>query len=98
MGDTMVYQARKQLSTSADKLQKELKELVEKNIAQLEEEIKTNNVDKIRASINSLQKHLMEIGSAMYSQQLADIGKQQRRKETSLDNREVIDADFTSQN
>jgi len=93
----MVYQARKQLSAASDKLQQNLKDLVEKAAAELEEEIKTDDVDKIRASMDRLQKQIMEMGSSMYSQQSADVEKPKGTQETSSDNREVLDADFTSQ-
>lgn len=98
--DSMVYQARKQLSELSDKLRKDLKDQVQKNTTELEEAIKTDDVTKIKASMDSLQKQLMEMASTLYSTQEADSEKSQEAKETSSDGNkgeedEVIDADFT---
>merc|ERR1712118_393203 len=95
--DSLVYQARKQVSESADELREELKSSVEKAIVELEETSKTDDLAKIKASMDNLQKQLMEIGSAMYSQQTENPEKTSGTKETSLENADVIDADFTSQ-
>jgi len=94
--DAMVYQARKQISESADKLQQKDKERVEKATSTLEEAITNGDAVKIKASMDDLQKQLTEIGSAMYNKQ-TDSEKSQNTKETPPDNSEVIDADFTSQ-
>jgi molecular chaperone DnaK (HSP70) len=98
--DSIVYQARKQLSESADKLRQDLKEQVLKQTEELEEAIKTDDVTKIKASTESLQKKLMEIGAAMYSQQDAGSDDSQKTNESSDDENkgeeeEVIDADFS---
>lgn len=66
----------------------------------MEEAIKTDDVTKIKASMDSLQKQLMEMASTLYSTQEADPEKSQEAKETSSDGNkgeedEVIDADFT---
>merc|ERR1711937_508206 len=54
--DAMVYQARKQISESAEKLRQEDKERVEKATSTLEETIINGDVVKIKASIDNLQK------------------------------------------
>merc|ERR1719386_306643 len=95
--DSMVYQTRKQLSESAEKLQQDIKNPVEKAITDLEEAIKIDDVAKMKTSVETLQKQLMEIGSAVYSQQSSNSTESQGTKKTSSDNSEVIDADFTSQ-
>jgi heat shock protein 1/8 len=94
--DAMVYQARKQISESAEKLRQEDKERIEKATSTLEEAITNGDAAKIKASMDDLQKQLTEIGSAMYNKQ-TDSDKSQSTKETPSDNSEVIDADFTSQ-
>merc|ERR1712224_571720 len=67
--DSMVYQARKQLSEYADKLQEDIKHQVEQKTKALEEAIKTSDVKEIKASMESLQQDLLKMGTAMYDQQ-----------------------------
>jgi len=95
--DSMVYQARKQMSESAEKLSQEAIDQVNKAIMDLEEMAKTEDVTKMKASMEKLQKQLMEIGSAIYSEQSSNSEKSQGTKETPPDNGQVIDADFTTQ-
>jgi len=95
--EAIIYQARKQISESGDKLKQEDKDRVEKAASTLEEAINTGDAAKIKATMDDLQKQLTEIGSAMYEKQTANTEKSQGTKETPSDNAEVIDADFTSQ-
>merc|ERR1712070_530542 len=62
--DSMVYQARKQISDAAEKLREESIDSVKKATMDLEEAIKAGDADKIKASMDDLQKQLTEIGSA----------------------------------
>merc|ERR1711959_731125 len=98
--DSMIYQARKQLSEFSDKLGQDLKDQAEKKASDLEAAIKTWDIEKIKASMKSLQEELMKMGTAMYDQQAADQGKARSSNETQTNNNkseeeEVIDADFT---
>merc|ERR1719386_407913 len=95
--DSMLYQARKQISECREKIRQDLKDSVEKAITDLEERVRTDDVAKMKTSMETLQKQLMEIGSAVYSQQSSNSTESQGTKKTSSDNSEVIDADFTSQ-
>eukprot|EP00747_Dinoflagellata_sp_TGD_P152801 gnl/TRDRNA2_/TRDRNA2_177343_c1_seq1.p1 gnl/TRDRNA2_/TRDRNA2_177343_c1~~gnl/TRDRNA2_/TRDRNA2_177343_c1_seq1.p1 ORF type:complete len:555 (-),score=47.14 gnl/TRDRNA2_/TRDRNA2_177343_c1_seq1:141-1805(-) len=95
--EAIIYQARKQISESGEKLRQEDKDRVEKATSTLEEAINTEDAARIKAAMDDLQKQLTEIGSAMYEKQTANTEKSQTTKETPSDNAEVIDADFTSQ-
>jgi chaperone protein DnaK len=95
--EAIIYQARKQISESGDKLRQEDKNRVEKATSTLEEAINSGDPAKIKASMDDLQKQLTEIGSAMYEKQTANSGGSESTKETPPDNAEVIDADFTPQ-
>jgi chaperone protein DnaK len=98
--DSLIYQARKQLSEFADKLQQGVKDEVEKKVLSVEEAIKTDDISKIKASTESLQQELMTMGAAMYKQQGTEKENTEGTEEKSS-NRDpegeddVIDADFT---
>lgn len=98
--DSLIYQARKQLSEFADKLQQEVKTKIENEVSALEEAVKTKDVSKIKASMETLQQELMKMGASMYNEQEVDQKKAQESKEASDDPNkdgedDVIDADFT---
>merc|ERR1712025_1142101 len=69
LGDSLVYQTLKQLSEFDEKLPKELKDQVEGRVKELEEAMKTDEVSRMKESIDNLQKEVVNIGKAMYSQQ-----------------------------
>merc|ERR1711918_146257 len=95
----MLYQARKQLSEFADKLRQDIKHQVEEKVMDLEEAIKTDDLTKIKASMDLMQQELMKMGTAMYDQQgtTQDVKGETKDTQTSEQNQDddVIDADFT---
>jgi L1 cell adhesion molecule like protein len=99
--DSMVYQARKQLSEFSAKLKQDIKQQVEERTKALEDALKTDDVSKIKAAMEDLQRDLMKMGTAMYDQQAADSGTPQGTTDVSPEREkgedDVIDADFTHQ-
>merc|ERR1711972_1196461 len=72
-GDSLIYQTRKQLSEFGDKLPQELKTQIETYIKELEETIKSSqDVTKMKQSIDRLQQETLKIGKFMNSQPNAD--------------------------
>merc|ERR1711904_35615 len=78
--DSLNYQARKQLSECGDKLPEELKFEVEKKRKELEEDVNTDDISKIQASMDSLQQEVMKMGQAMYSQPGGDTQTSQQNR------------------
>merc|ERR1712151_542856 len=99
--DSVVYQTRKQLSEFGEKLSEDLKCRVEEKIKELEEAMKTDEVTKMKASIDNLQREVVSIGKAVYAYNdatsKADSIKDNNVEEKNGGKADVIDADFTDQ-
>jgi molecular chaperone DnaK len=89
--DTLVYSTRKMLDEHKDKIDKETKEKIEKEITALEETIKTDDTAKIKEQLEKVNKVAMEIGQKMYQQEQPKAGEQAEEKK---DDDKVVDAEF----
>ena len=90
--DTLIYSTRKMLDEHKDKVDKETKEKIEKEINALEETIKTDDTAKIKEQLEKVNKVAMEIGQKMYQQQQAEQPKAGEATEEKKE--EVVDAEF----
>jgi len=92
LADSMVYQARKQLSVLGGKLLQNLRCQIETNVDELEKAIRSEDMARIKTSMDSLQRVFVKIGQVVYNQQgVSDPNIEPRKKVDS----DVIDADFT---
>jgi len=66
--DSIVYQTEKQLKEFDDKLPQEIKDKVNAKLTEVKEAIPSDDADKINEAVESLQKEVMEMGQAVYSQ------------------------------
>merc|ERR1712146_369645 len=96
-GDSLVYQTRKQLAELGEKLPNDLKEKVENKVRELEEALNSDDITRMRTSIDDLQKEVTNIGQALYSQQDKETNEQGAKDVTEKKEKEnkddVIDAD-----
>lgn len=67
-GDSLVYQVQKQLKELGDKVPADTVSKVEAKVTELEDALKGEDTDKIKAATEALQTETMEMGKAMYSQ------------------------------
>merc|ERR1719453_3049141 len=88
--DSMVYQARKQISELGDKIPVDLKDQVEKKIKDLENAIKADQTSEIKVSMENLQQEVMKIGQVMYDKKASP-----QEKTESAEDSSVIDAKFS---
>ena len=86
--DTLVHSTEKMLDEHKDKVDKETKEKIEKEVNALKEAIKTDDTEKIKKQLDSLNKVAMEIGQKMY-QQTAEQPKEEKKEDEK-----VVDAEF----
>merc|ERR1711972_932690 len=95
-GDSLIYQTRKQLSEFGDKIEQNLKDSINDKLEKLESEIQTDDVNKISALIEDLQKEVMQVGQTMYSKEGSD-NQNDKKDQTNAKSgdSEVIDADFS---
>jgi molecular chaperone DnaK len=102
--DSLVFQTKKQIEELKDKLPEDQKNQLEAEIAKVEDALKTNNTDTIKAATDSLTKIWGEISQQMYAQQGAEgqpepdaqeeAGQEQPKDEAKKDEKEVEDASY----
>ncbi|KIZ03901.1 Stromal heat shock-related protein, chloroplastic Flags: Precursor [Monoraphidium neglectum] len=64
----LIYQTEKQLKEFAEKVPAELKAKVEEKVKAVKDAVAEDNTDKIKATSEELQKEVMNLGAAVYSQ------------------------------
>ncbi|MFX0001031.1 MAG: molecular chaperone DnaK [Candidatus Hodarchaeota archaeon] len=70
--DSMIYQTRKLMEDNKDKIQENEKKAIEAAIASLEEDIKTDDVQRIKLGIENLQKSMYSFSQRIYQAQAQD--------------------------
>jgi molecular chaperone DnaK len=87
--DSMIYSTEKSLTDNGDKLDEETKKEVEKAVADAKEVKDGDDFDDISAKKEALSKATMKIGQAIYGQQRAQEGEEEKK------DGDTVDADFT---
>ena len=70
--DSMIYQTRKLMEDNKDKIQDNEKNEIEAAIKSLEEDIKTDDVNRIKMGIENLQKSMYGFSQRIYASQAQD--------------------------
>jgi molecular chaperone DnaK len=105
--DSLVFQTKKQIEELKDKLPEDQKSQLEAEITKVEDALKTNNTETIKAATDSLNKIWGEISQQMYAQQGAegqpepdaqgaqqDAGQQEEANDAKSDEEDVQDASY----
>jgi molecular chaperone DnaK len=97
--DNLVYQTKKTLSESGDKLKADTKSTLETHINALNEAIASDDVDRIKSSTDSLQKKVHEFAQELYQQpsDATDASAESAKTESSGDDT-IVDADYEEVN
>ena len=90
--DSLIYSANKSLSELGDKLEEDKKKEIEEAVARLEEAVKTDDVEKIKAETDDLTKVVHELAAQAYQQAQAEQAEQQPGSEETVD-AEATDVD-----
>lgn len=101
--DSTVYQTEKQIQELGDKVSADVKTKVEEKVKALKDAIASDNTQSMKAAMEDLQKEVMAMGQAMYSQPeggapgagAAPGGESAGEGKKSGGDDDVIDADFT---
>jgi molecular chaperone DnaK len=70
--DSMIYQTKKLMEDNKDKIQDKEKEEIEAAIKSLEEDVKTDDVQRIKMGIENLQKSMYSFSQRIYASQAQD--------------------------
>jgi len=70
--DSMIYQTRKLMEDNKDKIEEKEKDEIEAAIKSLEEDIKTDDLQRIKLGVENLQKSMHGFSQRIYSQQSQD--------------------------
>ncbi len=91
--DSLIYTTEKLLHDHSDKIDKETKEKIEKEIASLKELVKNEDISAIKSKLEEIQRAAQEVGSKMYEKVREEQAKKQpESKEKKGD--DVVDADY----
>jgi len=97
--DSMAYQTKKQIEELGEKVPADVKTKVEEKLKELNEAIASDNTETMKTTMDELQKEVMAMGQAVYSQTPpAEGGDPPPDGEAPKDGAkpdDVIDADFT---
>jgi molecular chaperone DnaK len=70
--DSMIYQTRKLMEDNKDKIEEKEKDEIEAAIKSLEEDVKTDDVQRIKLGIENLQKSMYSFSQRIYASQSQD--------------------------
>ena len=97
-GDTMLHATKKTLEEAGDKASAEEKEKIEAAIKDLEEALKGDDAEEIKAKTNALTEASGELAQKLYAEQAAEAqqgeGGQQADAQGSAKADDVVDAEF----
>ncbi len=69
MAESLIYQTRKMMDDNKDKIQDNEKSEIEKAISSLEEDIKTDDIERIKLGMENLQKSMYSFSQRIYGDQ-----------------------------
>jgi molecular chaperone DnaK len=93
--DSILYTTRKTIEDLGDKITKDQKEKLEKEIKELEDALSGKDLDKIKKKSDSLTTLLQQIGATVYQQAASKQVKSDKKKTSQKKNKEkVVDADY----
>ena len=93
--DQLSFQADKALEDAKDKVDQSLLDAIKTKNDALKEAIKNNNFEEIKAAKDELNKAVQEMTMKLYEQANAAAGTQGANTESSNQDDDTIDADFT---
>ena len=93
--DQLSFQADKALEEAKDKVDQSLLDKIKAKNDTLKEAIKNNNLEEIKAAKDELNKAVQEMTMKLYEQANAAAGAQGANTESSNQDDDTIDADFT---
>ena len=93
--DQLSFQADKALEDAKDKVDQSLLDAIKTKNDALKEAIKNNNFEEIKAAKDELNKAVQEMTMKLYEQANAATGAQGANTESSNQDDDTIDADFT---
>ena len=93
--DQLSFQADKALEDAKDKVDQSLLDAIKTKNDVLKEAIKNNNFEEIKAAKDELNKAVQELTMKLYEQANAAAGAQGANTESSNQDDDTIDADFT---
>ena len=93
--DTMIHSSEKNLSEYGDKVTKDEKAAIEKDIQALKDLLESEDLEKIKSALEALTQSSMKLGEAMYKEQQAAAGAAEPNQGDGQPKDEnVVDADF----
>lgn len=95
--DTLVYTAEKTLEDLKDKLTEDEKKRITEAKERLQDAIKAEDIEKIKAEVDTLQKTMNEVATKIYqeaAQKQAEAQQEASKEKTEKKGEKVVDADY----
>lgn len=96
--DTLIYTTEKALAEHGSKLDEETKKKIQDAIADTKKALEGNDTERIKKSIDDLNKTSLKLGEAIYAQttkeQQAKTSEEQPKAEEKKEEGEVVDAEY----
>lgn len=95
--ESLIHSTEKSLEEHKDKVSSTTVEAIELALAQLRDATETNEVGKIKSSMQNLTESAMKLGEAIYKaqQEEGDGEDEPRAADEAMDGEDVVDADYT---
>ncbi|SOH93244.1 molecular chaperone DnaK [Monaibacterium marinum] len=95
-GESLMHSTEKSLEEHKDKVSSTTIEAIDLAMAQLKDSLETDDVGKIKGSIQNLTESAMKLGEAIYKAQEAEAeADEPRAADDAMGEDDVVDADFT---
>ena len=100
--DSLIYTTESTMNQFKNKIDSKLKEKIEESLKDLKENVKSDDLEKIKKDMEELRKSVQEIGSQIYQQTQAEqmktedkeSGNEEGNKSKKKDDEKVVDAEY----
>ncbi|MEM9019851.1 MAG: molecular chaperone DnaK [Planctomycetota bacterium] len=101
--ESIVFQTRKQLEEHGEKVTPEVRGKIESSLSNLEDKIKQDEAEPIKAALDQLNQDVQELGKAVYESTTpppgaTDAGPSDATDQTQSNDDDVIDAEYEVKN
>ncbi len=92
--ESLIYQTQKSLDEHKDKIDATTVEAIELAITALEENVKEENIEKIKSGVQNLSEAAMKLGEVIYQQSQEAQAASAPEEQSSASDSDVVDAEF----
>ena len=96
--ESLVHATEKSIREHGDKVDPATVEAIELAVARLQDDLKSDNVDKIRSGIQNVNEAAMKLGEAIYKAESGEDDDEPVATDAASENDDIVDAEFENLN